>query len=111
MSRRSSPINAPEQNDCLLVSHLSYHNAVYVDATGRKERDIEKLEQGELDEKMYNRGLIHDPVFLVPVPIYYGCGTSRAARSGVARGSETGCETVGSSLLYLLCSSSYRLFR
>jgi hypothetical protein len=116
MSRRRSPISPPDRDDCLLATHPSDHNAVYVDTVShkgrekrlsktqkRKERDTEKFKQGKLDEKIYNRRLGHNTAFLVPVPIYYGYGIPGAACGGVAGGFGAGCATVSGFSSLRLC--------
>lgn len=117
MSKHRSPINPPDRDDCLLATHPSDHNAVYVDTVShkgrekrlsktrrRKERDMEKLKQGKLDEKLYNRGLDHTVAFLVPVPMYYGYGIPGAACSGIAGGFGAGCASVSGFLSrHLFC--------
>ena len=95
MSNRRSSIIPPDRDDCLLATHPSDHNAVYVDTIShrgrekrlsktqkRKARDLEKLKRGKLDEKTYQRGLDHNAAFLVPVPLYYGYGIPMAGCSG-----------------------------
>lgn len=99
MSRHRPPINPPDRDDCLFVTHPSGQNATYTNTAGRggwkrEERDTEKW---ELDEKMYNRGLGHDAAFLVPLPVYYGYGVPGTARSEVAEGLGMVCLTVSGS--------------
>ncbi|KAF9643717.1 hypothetical protein BDM02DRAFT_3191302 [Thelephora ganbajun] len=108
ISRHKASTNPPDRDDCLLATHPSDHNAVYVDIVShkgrenrlsktqkRKTRDLEKLKHGELDEKTYNRGLDHDTAFLVPVPMYYGYGIPAAACGGIAGGVGVGCAAAG----------------
>ena len=115
MSRRKTPTNPPDRDDCLLATHPSDHNAVFVDTVShkgrekrlcktqkRKDRDMEKFKQGKLDEKTYNRGLDHNAAFLVPVPMYYGYGIPGAGCSGMAGGFGAGCAVV-SGLLSAIC--------
>ena len=114
MLRRRSAISPPDRDHCLLATHPSDHNAVYVKTVSdngrekrlskmrkRKERDLEKLKQGKLDEKTHKRGSAHDDAFLVPVPLYYGYGIPGAGCSGIAGGFGAGCVTVS-------CPSSHR---
>ena len=113
MSKQRSPINPPDRDDCLLATHPSDHNAVYVDTVShkgrekrmfkiqkRKARDTEKFKQGKLNEKVYSRGLDHNAAFLVPVPMYYGYGIPGAGCAGIAGGFGAGCASV-SSFCYL----------
>lgn len=113
MSRRRSPINPPNRDDCLLATHPSDHNAVYVDTIShggrekrlsktqrRKARDLEKLKQGKFDERVYNRGLDHNAAFLVPIPMYYGYGIPGAACSG-AGGFGASCATASDPFLFV----------
>jgi hypothetical protein len=116
MSKRRSPINPPDRDDCLLATHPSDHNAVYVDAVThkgrekrlsktqkRKARDLERFKQGKLNEQVYNRGLGHNAAFLVPVPLYFGYGIAGAACAGGAGGFGAGCATVSSFATHSLC--------
>ena len=107
MSKRRSSVNPPNRDDCLLATHPSDHNAVYVNTVShkgrekrlsktqkRKARDLAKLKDGKLDEKTYHRGLDHNAAFLVPVPVYYGYGFPTAACAGIGGGFGVGCATV-----------------
>lgn len=113
ISNRKSSINPPDRDDCLLATHPSDHNAVYIDTIShkgrekrlsktqkRKTRDLEKLKHGKLDEKTYHRGLDHNAAFLMPVPMYYGYGVPGAAYAG-AGGFGAGCATVSGFLISL----------
>ena len=115
MSRRKTPTNPPDRDDCLLATHPSDHNAVYVEEVSergrmershktqkRKNRDREKSKRGKLDEKTSNGGLDHKAGFLVPVPTYYGYGATEVGSSGLVRRYGPGCMTVGS-LLSAVC--------
>lgn len=115
MSRRQSPANHPDGNDCLLATHPSDHNAVYAEAVGRegrekrliearmkKERDT-KVKQWGLDENRSDGGSEQDVAFLVPVPIYYG---HRATE-----GAEASCVNVSDSFYHHLFVFSYRPFQ
>jgi len=115
MSNRRLSINPPTRDDCLLATHPSDHNAVYVETIShkvrekrlakiqkRKTRDLERLKHGKLDEKTYHRGLDHNAAFLVPVPIHYGYGVPGAACTGVG-GFGVGCATVSGFLICQLC--------
>ena len=107
-------IDPPDRDDCLLATHPSDHNAVYVDVVShkgrqkrlsktqkRKERDKERMKQGKLDEKTYERGLAHGDAFLTPVPTYYyGYGIPGTACSG---GFGMGCAVVSGSLSHRSC--------
>lgn len=121
MSNRKLPINPPNRDDCLLATHPSDHNAVYVNPVShkgrekrlskiqkRRTRDLEKLKRGKLDEKTYHRGLDHNAAFLVPVPMYYGYGVPGAAAGG---GFGAGCAAVSifsvSRLVVLLSHHSF----
>lgn len=112
MSNRRSSADPPNRDDCLLATHPSDHNAVYVDIVShrgrekrlsktqkRKARDLDKLKHGKLDEKAYQRGLDHNAAFLVPVPVYYGYGVGGAACAG-GGGFVAGCAAVSS---FLVC--------
>ena len=107
MSNRRSSVNPPNRDDCLLATHPSDHNGVYVGiithkgrekrlskTQKRRTRDLEKLKNGKLDEKTYQRGLDHNAAFLVPVPVYYGYGFPTAACAGIGGGFGVGCATV-----------------
>lgn len=118
ISNRRLSINPPDRDDCLLATHPSDHNAVYVGIIShkrrekrlsktqkRKARDLEKLKQGKLDEKIYHRGLDHNAAFLVPVPVYYGYGVPGAACAGAGGGFGVGCAAVRG---YLISPSVFR---
>lgn len=124
MSNRKLSFSPPNRDDCLLATHPSDHNAVYVDTVShkgrekrlsktqkRKARDLEKLKHGKLDEKMYRRGLDHNAAFLVPVPMYYGYGAPGAACGGLGGAFGLGCANASgffiSPLMFLL---SHRYF-
>ena len=120
MSSRKSSANPPNRDDCLLATHPSDHNAVYVNIIShkgrekrlsktqkRKTRDMEKLKQGKLDEKTYNRGLDHNAAFLVPVPVYYGYGYPLAACVGIGGGFGVGCATVSGFGYLVACVSIF----
>lgn len=117
-------VKPPDRDDCLLATHPSDHNAVYVDRVShkgrekrlskmqkRKERDIQKMKHGKLNERVHNRDSVHGDAFFMPVPTYFGYGIPGAGCSGVAGGFGLGCVTVsGSSSLRLsfLIASCYR---
>ena len=103
LSQKKPPINPPGRGDCLLATHPSDHNAVYVEsitnkARGkrinkerkRKDRDLEKVKRGEMDHEAYERNQQHGLAFLVPVPTYYGYGYP----SGIPCGPDGGCAAV-----------------
>ena len=60
----------------------------------RKERDLKKVEKGEMDREAYERSQQHGLAFLVPVPIYYGYGYPY----GIPCGPDGACAAVGVSL-------------
>lgn len=79
-----NPVNPPNRDDCLLATHPSDHNSVYISGVShglrhkrmvkmqtRRTRDLKKVKAGKLDERMYRRGDTHNNAFLVPIPMYY----------------------------------------
>jgi hypothetical protein len=82
--KATNPINPPARDDCLLATHPSDHNSIYIERVShaqrqkretkrqkRRARDLQRVSQGKLDERTYRRGDAHDVAFLVPVPLYY----------------------------------------
>ena len=102
--QKKSPINPLDRDDCLLATHPSDHNAVYVENVThrapaklaykpRKRRNwrLKKLKRGRVSHGLaYGRNDRHGLAFLVPVPIYYGYGCP----SGIPRGPDGRCAAV-----------------
>ena len=102
--QKKYPVNPLDRDDCLLATHPSDHNAVYVeDITHRapeklayeprKKRNfgLKKTKKGGVGhDPVYERDNWHGLAFLVPVPIYYGYGCP----SGIPCGPDGGCAAV-----------------
>ncbi|KAJ7491083.1 hypothetical protein FB451DRAFT_1349431 [Mycena latifolia] len=69
----------PDRADLLAATHPSDHNAVFAfhhkgraEAAQRRRREkLAKRAQRDLERGRAQRGVQHDPAFLVPVPLYY----------------------------------------
>ena len=110
--QKKSPINPLNRDDCLLATHPSDHNAVYVENVThrapeklahkpRKRRDwkLKQIKRGGVSHGSNCGGDDqHGLGFLVPVPIYYGYGCP----SGISHGPDGGCAAVSICLRLIL---------
>ena len=110
--QKKSPINPLNRDDCLLATHPSDHNAVYVENVTRRAPEklaykprkrrnwrLKKLKRGWVSRGPTNGGNDrHGLAFLVPVPVYYGYGYP----SRIPRGSDGGCAAVSFRLRQIL---------
>ena len=101
--QKKSPINPLNRDNCLLATHPSDHNAVYVQnithrtlerlaykPRKRKGWGLKNFTKGKVDHETYGHSQRHDLAFLVPVPINYGYGCP----SGIPRGPDGRCAAV-----------------
>ncbi|KAF7294634.1 hypothetical protein MIND_01000000 [Mycena indigotica] len=80
----------PNRDDILAATHPSDHNAVFAfhhkaqsEAAQRRRREkIAKRAQRDEANGTKKRDVVHDPAFLVPVPLYYGAGVAGCAAFG-----------------------------
>lgn len=81
------PITPPAREDCLLGTHPSDHNSIYVpDASQemrqkriaknkkRRDRDWKKIEEGKMEEKLTVKVKMHPCAFAVPAMAHYPVG-------------------------------------
>ena len=102
--QKKSPIDPLNRGDCLLATHPSDHNAVYVENVTRRAPEklaykprkgrnwrLKQIKRGGVSRgPTYGGNDEHGLAFLVPVPIYYGYGYP----SGVPDGPGGGCAAV-----------------
>ena len=110
--QKKSPVGPLDRDDCLLATHPSGHNAVYVENVTRRapeklayksrkkrDRQLKQIKRGGVSHgPNYGGNDEHGLAFLVPVPIYYGHGCP----SGIPHGPDGGCAAVSVCLQLIL---------
>jgi hypothetical protein len=100
-SDADSPLAPPAREDALAGSHPSDHNAVY-SLTNKEKSELAramrraKVQRRQLREQKDSggrkdldgktRGVLHEPAFLVPVPLWYGYASCAGWSAGVING-------------------------